>query len=595
MRSRTVRALARGLLLRPHADKAGGMVKMACLTVVILVFAGCSSPPGEGSAESANGVDPRSLNVVLTPRVEAGQIQALSVRLKLEKPEVEAGKVLLRMPIELVSTPTAAYLASEIHVRDQRGRLTLRAEDQKPTSTGQQRNYIASRSTVGDVVVEYATPPRPVDASTRNGPLFDLRAQDGGLMGAGVYFMALPPGEQPRDIHLRWDLSALPEAARGVWSLGEGEQETTAPATLLRFSFYAVGVMNRYPANDGATFQMYWMNDPPFNVDALAKTTGTLYHFMAAFFQDEGSVFRVFARQNPYPAGGGTALAHSFMFGYGPQGQTIAEGLQPLLAHEMAHTWPKLDGDAHSLTAWYTEGTAEFYSPLLSLRSGVTDQKQFLRAINVRADNYYENPYRDLSNAAASKLFWSDARAQSVPYGRGFMYLVDVDAKLRRHGRHADSLDDLVMEVLQRQRAGEKVGVDEWRAMVVRELGEDAGIEFDAMVAGKLVIPEAPAFGCFAVLSDPHRPFELGFDRMLMGVVTDLLPDSAAAQAGVKEGDKILYYTPLDDAAASEDATMTLELLRHGKKHEITYVPRGEEVTAWAFVRSAKYADSCKP
>lgn len=538
---------------------------------------------------------PVPLDVVLTPKADAGQIGALQVHLHLPAPKVAAGAPLLRMPVELVSTPTAAYSAEQIQVRDARGALPLRAIDEAPDPSGKYRNYLATRASVGDVDVDYATPPRKVDADTRNGPLFDLRAQDGGLMGAGVYFMALPPGEAPRQIHLRWDLSALPAGARGVWSVGEGEQRATAPSDLLRFSYYAVGKMQRVPESDDDVFHFYWMDAPPFDAQLLAQQTGQLYRYMARFFGDDGSAYRAFARRNPYPAGGGTGLAHSFMFGYGPQGQTIAEGPQALLAHEMAHTWPKLDGEEHALTAWYTEGTAEYYSLLLSLRAGVYAKDAFLQAINHRADGYYDNPFRALDNTAAGERFWKDARAQRVPYGRGFMYLVSVDAQLRQHGKQAHSVDDLVLEVLKRQRAGETVGVPEWRAMVVRELGAGAGNDFDAMVAGKLIVPPAPAFGCYRVVPAPHQPFELGFDRMRMGVVKNLLPDSAAARAGVQENDRIVAYTPLEQAMADEHTRMQLKLERDGKPLQVDYLPRSARVDAWRFAADPALAARCSP
>jgi hypothetical protein len=564
------------------------------LTSPMRAFA-AAVPADPPAAAPATATAPVPLDVLLTPKAAAGRITTLQVHLHLPAPQVAAGAVLLSMPVELVSTPTAAYRAEQIQVRDARGPLPLRAQDKAPDPSGQYRDYLATRASVGDVEVDYATPPRAVDADTRNGPLFDLRAQDGGLMGAGVYFMALPPGEAPRSIRLRWDLAALPAGARGVWSVGEGEQRATAPTDLLRFSYYAVGAMHRIPDDDADVFHFYWMDTPPFDPATLAVQTGTLYRYMARFFGDDGADYRAFARRNPYPAGGGTGLAHSFMFGYGPQGQTIAEGPQALLAHEMAHTWPKLDGEEHALTAWYTEGTAEYYSLLLSLRSGVFGQDAFLTAINGRADGYYDNPFRALDNAAAGERFWKDARAQRVPYGRGFMYLVSVDAQLRQRGRRAHSVDDLVLEVLRRQRAGETVGVAEWRAMVVRELGAAAGTAFDAMVAGSLIVPDAPAFGCYRMQHAPHQPFELGFDRMRMGVVKKLLPDSAAARAGVHEDDSIVDYTPLEQVMADEHARMHLKLLRAGKPLEISYLPRNATVDAWRFAVDPTLAAHCAP
>src|SRR5262249_12524252 len=150
----------------------------------------------------------------------------------------------------------------------------------------------------------------------------------------------------------------------------------------------------------------------------------SLYAFMSHFFGDEHSSYRIFIRHNPYNAGGGTGLAKSFMFAYGADSHPTLRDLQMLLAHEMAHTWPTLNAEEpHPLLAWYTEGTADYYSLVLAYRARLIDADRFLEVLNQRAEGYFGNPLMGLTNAQAGERFWSDGRAQRVPYGRGFMYL----------------------------------------------------------------------------------------------------------------------------------------------------------------------------
>ncbi|MFN4296297.1 MAG: hypothetical protein ACK4FB_05605 [Brevundimonas sp.] len=546
-------------------------------------------------APAAWADEPPPLSVTLTPRPAAdGGVDRLEVELRFPAPGGDAADALLRMPVTLVSTPTAAYEAADIQVRDGRGLLTLRAEDAEPTPEGVYRHYLADRAAEGDVIVTYAVTPRPVSSETRNGPLFDLRAQDGGLMGAGVYFFALPVVETPYRITLTWDLSALPAGARGVWSFGEGERSVTAPASTLAFSFYAVGAVASEPEAGADDFALYWLSQPPFDIDDLAAETRALYTYMSEFFNDPGAPYRVFIRENPYPAGGGTALAQSFMFGYGAGGETTSDGLQILLAHEMAHNWPRLNGgDPHALTAWYTEGTAEFYSSLLALRAGLLDFDEFLDIINRRADAYYANPHISLSNEEAGQIFWSDSRAQRIPYGRGFIYLANVDAQVRAASDGARSLDDLVVTVLARQKAGETVGLTEWVAMVQAEIGDAAQADFDAMISGQAITPHPQSFApCLRPVQVSHRPFHLGFDEMRLGVVADLLPESAAARAGLAEGDEILSITPVREAQGAEDRMMEMTIRRDGRTYGVSYLPRGEPVSGWRWERVDGAPDS---
>ncbi len=541
---------------------------------------------------------PPRLDLELTPHAAAGGIDAMGVTLKLEQPKVKQGEALLRMPVIVASTPTMAYGADAFEVSDATGKLTLTTFDEEPTPTGTYRQYGVNRATSGDVTLRYTGKPRVVNAQTRNGPLFDLRTQGAGLLGAGVYFLALPAEKQPYQIALKWNLAQLPAGARGVWSLGEGDQTTVGPADMLAFSIYAVGPVQSVPSDGKGNFGLYWLSKPPFDMPTLAADTEKLYRYMAKFFKDEASSYRVFARQNPYPAGGGTGFAKSFMFAYGPNGETASGGdQQMLLAHEMAHNWPHLSGpESHSDTAWYTEGNAEFYSTALAYRAKAIDLDKFVKTVNERAANYASNPFKTLSNIDAGKLFWSNSSAQRVPYGRGFMYLTRVDAQVRKQSASKRSLDDLVLEVHARSKKEEKIGLPQWRAIVERELGATGAQEFDDMIAGRDIVPPADAFGpCLKPVSYQLQPFELGFDDFSLGEVKNLKEGSAAAAAGVKNGDKITQLPDLKAARENPMATFTLGLQRGDEKVTVSYAPTGRAVQAWRWEKTPAAAKGeCK-
>ena len=540
----------------------------------------------------ADAADP--LNVTLTPKTNAsGVVASLDVRMQLPAPQIEAGHALLRMPVHIVSTPTAAYSAEQIQVVDSQGPLKLTAVDDTPSPEGIYRLYLAERAPQGDLVVSYTAEPRQVSHETRNGPLFDLRSQSndgfGGLMGAGVYFMATPTTAAPYDITLNWDLSNLPEGARGVWSLGEGERKITAPANALSFSFYALGDVKSEPEEGAEDFALYWVAQPPFDIEELASQTRTLYNSMASFFGDADAPYRVFIRENPYPAGGGTALTQSFMFGYGAGGETTSGGLKMLLAHEMAHNWPRLSDAEHPLTAWYTEGNAEFFSSSLAYRAGFLEPDEFLNVVNGRAAAYYSNPHLKLSNVEAGRIFWSDARAQRVPYGRGFMYLTNVNAQVIEASNGTKSLDDLVNEILQRQRKGEPGGLAEWVEIITREIGPHAKDEFEAMTRGEVIVPRPDSLGpCFRAKAVDILPWDLGFDEMRLGVVADLRADSNAAKAGLLEGDEIVSITSMKDVKDDESMPIEITIRRDGQVYATSFMPRGNPLPGYRWEKNAE-------
>src|SRR5690606_11773008 len=116
--------------------------------------------------------------------------------------------------------------------------------------------------------------------------------------GAGVYFLPVLAGEGPRKVLLDWNLAQAPEGTRGVWSLGEGHQETVTSTQTLPFSYYAVGKI-RSSADSDDMFGFHWLSEPDFDVEKVAGETHRIYQGMAEFFGEKDQPYRVFVRLNP--------------------------------------------------------------------------------------------------------------------------------------------------------------------------------------------------------------------------------------------------------------------------------------------------------
>ncbi len=563
-----------------------------------LGLAGLAAALALAGTAAAQAPPPR-LDVTLAPHPTGGAESYLGVRMVLEHPDLKVGAGLMRLPLTLVGIPSARYDADALTARDADGPLALTQSEEPPTPQGVYRRWSVTRATHGDVAVSFRAPPRHVTAATNNGPLFDLREEAGAFLGAGVGFLATPVPPGPWRVHLTWDLSAAPAGSRGVWSYGEGTVDTVLPSEALAFSYFAGGALKSYPAQTGGRFGYYWASEPPFDPADLAQRIQALYASMSAFFGDTTSSYRVFARSNPYLGAGGTSLAHSFMFGYHAPSKPTADSLQLLIAHEMAHTWPAMQGE-HGDTAWYSEGTAEYYSLALSWRAGVVPLDKVVRTLNERADAYYSNPFRGLSNPQAAEKFWTDPVAQTVPYGRGWLYLVQTDAAIRKASNGRRSLDDVVKEMYRRETAKQPYGVPQWLELVGREIGPaEAKAGYDHMVAGDLLKPPAEAFApCLTLVSHPTRPFELGFARLSLNddrVVKGLVPGSAAEKAGVRNGDVIVEVSDVNKVRGDESLPITLTLRRSGTQQTVTYLPRGAPVEGYRWERNATApASACR-
>lgn len=543
-------------------------------------------------AAPAVAAEPPKLDVVLSPHATGDAASYLGVKMTMQAPGLKAGDPLVRIPLKLVGIPTPAWPDDALQARDDQGPIPLSKAEEPPTPQGVYRRWIVGRATVGDVVVSYKAPPRKVTAATNNGPLFDLREENGGFAGSGNGFFAAPVAPGPWKAHLSWDLSGLAPGSRGVWSLGEGAVDAVIPSEVLQFSYYYVGPLKSYPPKADPGFDFYWLSDPPFDASDLGSKMKALYGSMATFFSDAGGSYRVFVRQNPYLGTGGTGLARSFMFGYHPPAKPTVDSLQGLLAHEMAHTWPAMQGE-HGDTAWYSEGMAEYYSTVLSWRAKAISTERLVETFNERADAYYSNPYVRATNAEAGAKFWTDPVAQTVPYGRGWLYLQQTDAAIREASKGQRSLDDVGKEVRRRQVAGQPYGIPVWLELVGKEIGaEKAKAGYDAMAGGTVLVPPASLYApCLTVAKHPVRPFQLGFARASLNddrVVRDLEPGSAAETAGVRNGDVIVEASDINAVRKDQALELKLTLRRGETTTTVSYLPRAAPVEGYRWVRDPK-------
>jgi len=75
---------------------------------------------------------------------------------------------------------------------------------------------------------------------------------------------------------------------------------------------------------------------------------------------------------------------------------------------------------------------------------------------------------------------------------------------------------------------------------------------------------------------------------MRLAVVRNLVADSPAAKAGLKEGDTIVALTPIGEARDNPGKTMDLTVRRGGRELKVSYLPRAAPVPAWHWVRNPK-------
>lgn len=427
--------------------------------------------------------------MTLTPHWSEGSVDRLAFTIEISALVLEEEQAALHYPDQAYggAVPFADY--HDLQVFDEQGSVPfeVKAAHSRSTDMIYQGIYF-QRAVQGTIKWSYYLTPRVLPAGYRSSPYYDFRSEPGGINGCGLFAFIMPNTEKKLQVSLHWELAEMPSDARALWSYGEGDIEKVLTPYEVAFSLFNVGVMNRCE-ND--SFGIYWYGELAANVDYAFDKLSQIFDYMKRYFHDDDSVFRVFLRRDPFEhSGGGSACKYAFISGYSAQKPIELEEWIKVLIHEITHTWPAMDDTTVGQGTWFEEGCTEYYCTVLPARAGLVSPEFTVEQINeATQDRYYKNVHRNLAANEIPKIQWQDRRAQPVPYGRGMVYLGNVDQELRQAGQ--GSLDDFVVKFIRKP----DPTVEDWKIFVNERLGKKGLQEFDDMMAGKTVIPLADIFG----------------------------------------------------------------------------------------------------
>jgi hypothetical protein len=558
-------------------------------------------------APGAAGAAPRTtITVRLAPQATAGAITQVQVSATVAGLQGQPGQPLLVVPLRVTTVAGQDFQPGNLSASDDGGPLPLRMTTPAPDPTQpvQLRTFSPARAIQGPVRLRYHADVTPALTPRKPGPSYDLRGADGGFGGAFFSFLLVPAEDAgPVDLHLKWDFSGLPPGARGASTLGEGEVSATLPLDLAQVTFLLGGQVEGY-APAGSLFRAYWIGRPPFDAHAAAEWTAKSFKVLQQFFADPTPrPYTLLMRPYALPRDGGGATVGGFMLEYG-QGELSDLSRRVMFTHEMVHHFVGgLDGESGH-NAWYAEGLAEFYKLRLPLRAGLISLEDAASQAAILTDAYYTSPSVGIPMDEVSTRRWTDRSVQAVPYNRGFMYFLDLDAKIRAASGGHRSLDDLVLAMLASRRAGHGYDEATWRGLVQGELGPAGVQDFDRMMRGELIVPAPDAFGpCFERRRDVRPRPILGFDENSLlaepHVVRDLQPGSAAAAAGLKEGDQILSFTGATPRIAHSapnlrlQPTMTIVVQRGSETRTVTYSTFGPSIEEYFWTETPAAGRNC--
>jgi len=579
---------------------------------VVAVFSPCEPHMAHAQPEptASRGGSLPTATLRLTALCEAASAMPSAFEIALSLPL--EGRPAFRLDDNVFGSHGMGELVSHAEAVDGKGPLPLVRRVLSDPARGKVLELEGTRAAVGMVTFRYRA--RSV-ATIENGARHGLRHDLTGIGGLGAYFLVLPESSRVHRVRVAWGRPTCASAhgperreemrALSSFGLGPGPSETTGVLDTLRGAAFFVGRPKVISVDDGAVrVRSVWFGEPSFDLGAATTWAARALAAERAFFADEDPApYFLFVRVLPALGGraNGTGQTSSLLTAIGPQ-TAFGLALRRNMAHEMLHRWIgiglRLAGPEGS-NFWFTEGFTVHYAALLMLRAGLMSPDEFLAELNNIATRYFANEHASATNEEIRRAFFENDALSVVPYARGALYAAELDAAIRRASAGRRSLDDLIRALYRRARSGpgvRELPVAAFREAVHGELGRPGVDRFDAVIVrGARAEPPSDAFGpCFVRMPRSFAQFELGFNergslaepRAIRGLVAD----SAAARAGLVEGDEIVS---VDSSFLVPDKEAVVTVRRGGQRVVVRYLPArpGPKRDGFEWVRASGVPD----
>jgi len=163
---------------------------------------------------------------------------------------------------------------------------------------------------------------------------------------------------------------------------------------------------------------------------------------------------------------GGTAVTNAFSFYFDPA-TTLGDdiGLEQIIAHllchEYVHNWNGVlffvdEPDYEHQTRWFVEGFTDFLARRILHRSGIYDDETFTYSLNTRINEYDTQKHKSAGAFEAANAWQTDDEISNMIYQRGDLLAICIDQAVRDATNGAESLDDLMLELVRRAKAGDR-------------------------------------------------------------------------------------------------------------------------------------------
>jgi predicted metalloprotease with PDZ domain len=165
---------------------------------------------------------------------------------------------------------------------------------------------------------------------------------------------------------------------------------------------------------------------------------------------------------------------------------------------------------------------------------------------------------------------------------RSCVYVIKMDAYSRwasvdKKAGVLRPIDEMVSDLCVRRRKGEKVQTKDWLQNVGKWIGLEAAEEhFRNMLSGKVMSLEDMKTGFDGLTPQEQSILDMGFDRSSLdsGVVSGVTQGSSAADAGIRDGDVIQWYSRAERCQMQYEEKFKLIVKRGDEDVTLEYWPR---------------------
>jgi predicted metalloprotease with PDZ domain len=380
------------------------------------------------------------------------------------------------------------------------------------------------------------------------------------------------------------------------FSVGQDDFVVTESSDDFRQAVFLAGDIRLVRRDIGPTHSPLWLaitgSDWGFTDDAFADAAAAVVGAQRSFFEDYDwpffliSVIPVGVYHRGSATQGGTGLTHSFAIFLTPKTELSTNddgtGVTWLLSHELFHLW---NGHRYELAEpeqlgyWFSEGFTNFYARRLLVRAGLASREAFVANLDDEVMRYTLSPVRGEPATRIAKDFWTDTSVKNLPYVRGDVVALLVDAEIRKESHGQKSLDDLMKGLLgARHDVEPKLTPEAFLEVIARYTSSAFSDRIRKIVVDGATAEIDPKLlePCLHGRIERIGPYDPGFDVSALhtrGVLTGVAPDSNAYRAGLRNGQRVVSWSvrhgdplhPLEIAIDDGGVARTFRYLPQGK------------------------------